>query len=64
MGGDMTRLTLLRPRFVALDCLLQVREELLVRESLAKLRDDGLDLFQTPKNSPLVSKKRSSCRRP
>jgi hypothetical protein len=45
--GDMTRVAALRPRFVSLRRLFQVRKDLLAGTT-------GLTASHTPKNSPLV----------
>jgi hypothetical protein len=59
-GIDMTPWATLIPGFVALCDPLQVYEELLVLETLSSLRNDWLQKLPNSKNSPLVSKKRSS----
>ena len=62
--GDMTRVAVFRPRLIALRRLFEVHQVLLVDEKQRNVGTTGLSASHTPKNSPLVSKKRSSCRTP
>ena len=63
-GSHLTRRTLFAPGFKALRGLLHMGQELPVLPLLPSLRDDRFDTLPDPKNSPVVSKNRSSCSNP